>query len=55
MSTFISVLIIVFLVISAGKLLIACTDAKRDDDLYKKQEQTIAELQQRIKELEEKL
>lgn len=54
MSTFISVLIIVFLVTSVGKLLIACVDAKHDDDLYKKQEQKIAELQSRIKELEDK-
>ena len=55
MSTFISVLIIVFLVTSVGKLFLALADAKRDDDLYKKQEQKIEELQSRINELEESL
>lgn len=55
MSTFISVLIIVFLVTSVGKLLIACADAKRDDDKFEQQERCIEELQKRIKELEEKL
>jgi len=54
MSALISVLIIVFLVSSVGKLLIACANAKQDDDLCKNQEQKIAELQKRIKELEDK-
>lgn len=54
MSTIISFLITIFLVASIGKIFIAAIDAKHDDDKFKQQEKHIAELQQRINELEKK-
>lgn len=52
MSTVVSVLIGVFLVGCMVKMYLAAVDAKQDDDLFKKQEQQIAELQKRVAELE---
>lgn len=54
MSTFISLLITIFLVAGIGKIFFAAIDAKHDDDKFKQQEQKIEELQKRIKELEDK-
>lgn len=54
MSTFISILVVVFLVASIGKIFFAAIAAKHDDDKFKQQEKQIEELQKRIKELEDK-
>lgn len=51
MSTFISVFIGMFLVCTMVKMYLAAVDTKQDD-LFKKQEQQIAELQKRVAELE---